>query len=128
MKQPRAEIDFRGDSLEVLSSFPIPVKATFGYNLRRLQNGEDLLCKWRAMPSLGRGVVELKEQDARSWYRLMYLTQVEGVLYVLHCFEKNSAKTDRRDLETAAKRLSEVRAEIVKNRAKTRKGRVHGED
>jgi phage-related protein len=127
VKQPRAEIDFRGDSLEVLSSFPIPVKTTFGYNLRRLQNGEELLCNWRPMPSLGSGVVELKEQDARSWYRLMYLTQVEGVLYVLHCFEKNSAKTDRRDLETAAKRLSEVKAEIVKNRAKTRKRRQHGE-
>jgi phage-related protein len=121
-------IDFRGDSLEVLSSFPISVKATFGYNLRRLQNGEDLLCKWRPMPSLGSGVVELKEQDARTWYRLMYLTQVEGVLYVLHCFEKNSAKTDRRAIETAAKRLSEVKAEIVKNRAKTRKRRQYGED
>jgi phage-related protein len=128
VRQQRAEIDFRGDSLEVLSSFPIAVKATFGYNLRRLQNGEDLLCNWRPMSSVGSGVVELKEQDARTWYRLMYLTQVEGVIYVLHCFEKNSAKTDRRDLEIVQKRLSEVRSEIVRNRAKSRKQEQHGKD
>jgi phage-related protein len=47
-----------------------------------------VLCNWRPMPSLGSGVVELKEQDARTWYRLMYLTQVEGVLYVLHCSKR----------------------------------------
>jgi phage-related protein len=99
VKESRAEIDFRGDSLEVLSLFPVPVKTTFRYNLRRLQNGEDLLCSWRSMPSVGRGVVELKEQDARTWYRLMYLTQVEGVIYVLHCFEKSSPRTDKRDIE-----------------------------
>jgi len=80
------------------------------------------------MPSLGNGVVELKEQDARTWYRLMYLTEVDGVIYVLHCFEKNSAKTDRRDKEIVEKRLSEVKAEIIKNRAKARKRRQHGED
>jgi phage-related protein len=118
VKQARAEIDFRGDSLAVLSSFPVPVKATFGYNLRRLQNGEELLCSWRPMPSLGSGVVELREQDARTWYRLMYLARVEGVIYVLHCFEKRSAKTDRRDKEIVQKRLSEVRSEIIRNRAK----------
>jgi len=36
VRQGQADIDFRGDSLEVLSSFPIPVKTTFGYNLRRM--------------------------------------------------------------------------------------------
>jgi phage-related protein len=128
VKQGQAAIDFREDSLEVLSSFPIPVKATFGYNLRRLQNGEEPLCSLRPMPSLGSGVVEFKEQDARAWYRLIYLTQVDGVIYVLHCFEKSSAKTDRRDKEIVEKRLSEVRAEISRNRARIRKRRRHGED
>jgi phage-related protein len=55
-----------------------------------MQNGEEPLCGLRPMPSLGNGVVELKERDARTWYRLMYLTEVDGVIYVLHCFEKNS--------------------------------------
>jgi len=38
----------------------------------------------------------------------MYLSQIEGVIYVLHAFEKDSAKTDRRDIEIAKDRLKVV--------------------
>jgi phage-related protein len=60
------------------------------------------------MSSVGKGVWELKEADARSWYRVMYLTRVENVIHILHCFEKDSRKTDRRDIEAARTRLAEV--------------------
>jgi phage-related protein len=45
-----------------------------------------------------------------------------GVIYVLHCFEKDSNKTSPRDLEIAGKRLQEVNAEIVQQRARLKKG------
>ena len=96
----------------VLSSFPLPVKETLGFNLRRPQNGEVPECAFRPMPSVGSGVYELKDQDARAWYRLMYLARVKGVIYVLHCFEKDSRKTTKRDIETAQRRLKEVHAEL----------------
>jgi phage-related protein len=38
-KQP-ADIDWRGNSLEVLSSWPPEVKQTLGFELRKVQNGE----------------------------------------------------------------------------------------
>jgi phage-related protein len=38
----------------------------------------------------------------------MYLSQIHGVIYVLHAFEKDSAKTDRRDIEIAKDRLKAV--------------------
>jgi phage-related protein len=121
-----ADLDFRGDSKEVLSAFPDDVKATFGFNLRRLQNGERLSCEFRPMPSVGPGVFELKDQDERTWYRLLYLTKVLDVIYVLHCFEKDTNRTSRQDLDTAATRLKEVHAEIREKKAQLKKGTRHG--
>ena len=60
------------------------------------------------MPSVGPGIFELKDQDESTWYRIIYLTRLMGVIYVLHCFEKDSNKTSRRDLEIAGRRPQEV--------------------
>ena len=107
-----AKIEWKGDSKEILSSFPHDVKATLGFSLRQIQNGNLPRCSHRPMTSIGRGVWELKEGDERTWYRLMYLTQIGDTIHVLHCFEKNSRKTDRRDLEVAKARLKEVRQRL----------------
>jgi phage-related protein len=37
---------------------------------------------------------------------------VENTIYVLHCFEKESRKTDRRDIEVARQRLKLVRQRL----------------
>jgi phage-related protein len=108
MTKPLAEIAWEGDSKEVLSGFPSEVRSTFGFSLRRLQNGELPRCGVRPMASVGKGVWELKTDDARTWYRVMYLSQIQGVIYVLHAFEKDSTRTDRRDIEIAKKRLKDV--------------------
>jgi phage-related protein len=42
----------------------------------------------------------------------MYLTRIKNVIHVLHCFEKDSRKTDKRDLETAKSRLSAVQQRL----------------
>jgi len=42
------------------------------------------------MPSVGEGVWELKESDRRTWYRVMYLSVINNVIHVLHCFEKDN--------------------------------------
>jgi phage-related protein len=112
------EIHWEGDAKEVLSGFPRDVKLSLGYSLRRLQNGEFPACETRSMASIGKGVWELKESDERAWYRLVYLTKIGGVIYVLHCFEKESRKTDKRDIATARARLKQVLDRI--QREKTR--------
>jgi phage-related protein len=68
------------------------------------------------MQSLGPGIWELKESDQKTWYRVMYLSRVRNVIYVLHCFEKRSHKTDRRDLEIVRERLHLVRQRIRQER------------
>jgi phage-related protein len=107
-----ANIAWEGNSKEILSSFPDDVKVTLGFSLRQVQNGRQPRCDHRSMSSVGKGVWELKEGDARTWYRVMYLTRVNNVIHVLHCFEKDSRKTDKRDIETAKSRLRAVQQRL----------------
>jgi phage-related protein len=111
-----ASIAREGDAKEILSDFPDEVKATLGFSLRQIQNGRLPLCAHRSMPSVGKGVWELKEGDDRTWYRVMYLTRINKVIHVLHCFEKDSRKTDKRDLATAKSRLSLVQQRLRESR------------
>ncbi len=111
-RQP-AKIEWAGDSKEILSSFPHDVKATLGFSLRQIQNGDRPRCSHRPMTSVGQSVWELKDSDERTWYRLMYLTRIGDTIHVLHCFEKDSRKTDRRDLEAARARLKEIRQRLL---------------
>jgi phage-related protein len=113
-----ANIAWEGNSKEILSGFPDDVKATLGFSLRQIQNGRLPLCEHRSMASVGKGVWELKDSDARSWYRLMYLTRIDNIIHILHCFEKDSRKTDKRDIEIAKSRLSEVQRRIRELRSR----------
>ena len=104
-----AEVVWEGDSLEVIRRFPGPVRQDLGAELRRLQTGGRPLNS-RPMPSIGARVCELKEQDERAWYRVIYLAKIGNRIYILHCFEKKSAKTGRSDLALAKVRLKRVLA------------------
>jgi phage-related protein len=104
-----AELHFEGDALESLSAFPAAVRQSLGFALRQLQIGETPACDTRSMSSIGAGVYELKEADERSWYRAIYLAKVGNVIHVLHCFEKDSRKTGRREIEVARQRLKLVK-------------------
>jgi len=66
------------------------------------------------MPSIGAGVFELKTEDESTWYRLVYLARIGDVIYVLDCFEKDTRKTEKKDLKTAAVRLSHVKQKLIK--------------
>ncbi|MEI9969227.1 MAG: type II toxin-antitoxin system RelE/ParE family toxin [Terracidiphilus sp.] len=70
-----------------------------------------------SMSSIGPGIYELKEADERAWYRAIYLSKVGNTIYVLHCFEKESRKTDRRDIEVATQRLKLARQRLQEQRA-----------
>jgi phage-related protein len=117
-----AEIHFEGDSLEVLSSFPDEIKRALGFSLRQLQIGREPTSQTRSLSSIGPGVFELKEADERTWYRAVYLSKVANTIYVLHCFEKDSRKTDRRDMELARQRLKRVMQRLLEQRAYEKRG------
>ena len=93
------------------------MKSSLGFALRQLQTELEPACQTRSMSSIGPGVYELKEADERTWYRAIYLSKVGNVIYVLHCFEKDSRKTDRRDIEVARQRLKMVKQRIQEQKA-----------
>jgi phage-related protein len=105
-----ARIAWEGNSREVMRDFPEKIRTEFGLALWALQLGKPPNCDARPMQSVGRGVFELKLQDERTWYRTLYLSRIDDVIYVLHCFEKSSRKTPQNDLETARKRLAGLQA------------------
>jgi phage-related protein len=107
-----AAVAWEGDSREVLQAFPEGVRQNFGFELWQLQQGENP-SGYRPLPSVGAGVFELRNQDERSWYRVVYLSRIHDVIYVLHCFEKKSREMPRRDFEKAKRRLRAVKARLV---------------
>jgi phage-related protein len=118
-----AQIHWEGDSRMVLAGFPEQIREDFGFALFEMQQGKVPSIAARRMASIGRGVYELKDADVTTWYRVIYLSKINDVIHVLHCFEKNRRKTDRRDLKIATERLSRVheRIEADKKHAKNRK-------
>ena len=110
-----AQIAWEGDSREVLRGFPEGVRQNFGFELWQLQLGERP-SDYRPLPSIGAGVFELRDQDERAWYRVVYLSRINDVIYVLHCFEKKSREMPRRDFEKAKQRLKVVKARLTEEK------------
>ena len=83
---------FRGDSLERLRRFPVSVRQDAGYQLERIQRGvapDD----FKSMSTIGAGVQELRVRDAAGAFRVIYIARFEEAIYVLHAFQKKTAKT-----------------------------------
>ena len=106
-------LEWEGDSLEVIRDFPKEVRLNLGADLRRLQEGRKPQ-DWRPMHSIGPGVGEIRDQDERAWYRVIFYMKVKDMIYVLHAFEKDTAKTTKHDLRTAKLRQKALQARLRK--------------
>ena len=111
-----ATVVWEGDSRDTLQRFPESVRQNLGFQLWQLQQGERPT-DYRPLPTVGPGVFELRDQDQRAWYRLVYLSRTKGVIYVLHCFEKKSRQMPRKDFEMVRRRLRAVRVRIAQEKA-----------
>ena len=96
----------------------------FGHALNEMQEGRPATLEVRPMKTVGDGVFELKTDDDATWYRLMYLARLHDVIYVLDCFEKDTRKTERKDLERSESRYKQVQQRLMEERknAKYNKG------
>jgi phage-related protein len=59
---------------------------------------------WKPMPTVGSGVREIRIRDETGAFRVMYVTKLDDVVYVLHAFQKKTQQTARRDLDLAVQR------------------------
>jgi phage-related protein len=61
-------------------------------------------------------VLELKDDDEMGTYRAVYTVRFEGIVYVLHAFQKKSKKgiaTDKADLDLIKTRLKWAQADYA---------------
>lgn len=100
-------VEFRGNALDELRSFPEAARRAAGFQIDRLQRGYDPE-DWKPMPSVGKGVREVRIRDEAGAFRVIYLTKLEDAVYVLHCFQKKTQKTAASDIELARNRYQEL--------------------
>ena len=95
-----------GSSYNDLLDFPKEARQSAGYNLDKIQRGQDP-ADWKPMTSIGQGVKEIRIHCDNE-YRVIYLAQKEEGIYVLHSFVKKTQKTSNKDLELAKKRFKQI--------------------
>ena len=100
-------IRFLGDSLRCLRDFPQSARHDAGYQLDQVQRGgqpDD----FKPMPSIGKGVEEIRVSDSSGAYRVIYFARRADAVYVLHAFHKKTQATPKKDLKIAKIRFGEL--------------------
>ncbi|HHT0593443.1 TPA: type II toxin-antitoxin system RelE/ParE family toxin [Legionella anisa] len=100
-------IRFLGDSLIRLREFDADAKQDAGYQLDKVQRGEQP-DDFKPMPSIGKGVEEIRIWDESGTYRVIYTARLADAVYVLHAFQKKTQATAKRDIDLAKTRFAEL--------------------
>lgn len=103
-------VDWLGDSLKTLRSFPQEVQGDVGHSLHLVQVG---LKPHSAKPltGIGGGVFEIVTRFDGETYRTVYAVKIGDTVYVLHVFQKKSRsgiKTPSHDIAIITARLKEA--------------------
>jgi len=61
---------------------------------------------FKPMPTIGKGVEELRVRDESGAYRVIYTARLPDAIYVLHAFQKKTQATAKRDVELAKSRYA----------------------
>lgn len=96
------------DSKERLRDFPEPVQHTMGYALFRAQEGKKHPDAKPLKGFKGAGVLEIVDDYDGDTYRAVYTVKLEGVVYVLHAFQKKSKQgiaTPKQEIDLVKLRL-----------------------
>ena len=119
-----------GSSKDDLLDPPKEVVTDFGYALGVPQlGGKHPAAKpWKGE---GAGVFEIVESFDGNAYRAIYTVKFEGVIYVLHAFQKKSPdgiRTAKTDIDLVSRRLKLARAHYEENHQPGPKGKAgkHG--
>ena len=109
LKMKRAE--FRGTSLEDLRAFPELAKREAGYHIDRVQKGLEP-DDFKPMTTVGESVYEIRVKEPSGAFRVIYIAKFEKFIYVLHCFQKQTQRTLKKDIDLAKRRFQELKREI----------------
>lgn len=99
---------FIGSTLQDLTAFPELARREAGFDLWQVQLG--LMSRdFKLMPTVGVGAYEIRIKIGTQW-RVIYVANRDDAVYVLHAFQKTSQKTEKRDVELAARRYKQIGA------------------
>jgi phage-related protein len=110
---PPKPVVFVGSALSDLRGFPLPARREAGHQIDQIQRGlppDD----WKPMRTIGVGVREIRVRDASGAFRIVYVATFADAIYVLHCFRKQSARTNKADIDLAARRFRALMMELKK--------------
>lgn len=111
MARQTKPVVFRGTSLDDLRAFPAALRRMAGFQLDRVQHGEDP-DDWKPMTSIGSGVREIRVRDDDGAFRVIYVAKLGDAIYVLHCFQKKTQRTSKEDIALAARRYKQLVEEL----------------
>ncbi|MBZ5725834.1 MAG: type II toxin-antitoxin system RelE/ParE family toxin [Acidobacteriia bacterium] len=100
-------VRFLGDSLKCLRDFPEDPRHDAGYQLDKVQRGEQP-DDFKPMAIIGKGVEEIRVTDDSGAYRVIYVARRAEAVYVLHAFQKKTQATSQRDIDTAKRRFAQL--------------------
>jgi len=101
-------VEWVGSAKEDLSDMPSDVKDVFGLALFEAQAGGKHQDAKPMHGFKGAGVLEIVDDFDGDTYRAVYTVKFEGVIYVLHAFQKKSKKgseTPQHDMNLIKSRL-----------------------
>jgi phage-related protein len=92
-----------------IAEMPEEVRKDLADLVARLEIGQMLSMPIsRPMPSIGKGVYELRLKDRSGIYRVIYVLIQRGQIGLLHAFKKTTQETPKHAIELAKKRLKEM--------------------
>lgn len=100
-------IRFLGDSLKCLREFPEDERQDAGFQLDQVQRGKQP-DDFKPMPSIGRGVEEIRVWDEAGTFRVVYTARWADAVIVIHAFQKKTQGTSKRDVEIAKARSAQL--------------------
>jgi len=109
------EIRWVGSAYEDLLDYPDDARRQAGFQLGKIQAALEP-DDWKSFDEVGPGTREIRIREASGAYRVMYVAKFEEAVYVLHCFQKKTQATSRRD-----KGIAETRYRALVNTRKVRK-------
>ena len=109
MRTVAYEIHFFSEQVEAgVFALPKTLTARFFALADRMEQSGPNLGEPHTRP-MGDGLYEMRLKGLEGIARVFYCAAVDRRIVMLHCFVKKTQKTPRKELETARRRLKEIR-------------------
>ncbi len=110
-------VEWIGSSRDDLREFPEDVQQIIGFALYRAQLGKKHPDAKPLKGFKGAGVLEIVDNFDGDTYRSVYTVKFEGIVYVLHAFQKKSKQgiaTPKQDIDLIESRLKRAKEHYKK--------------